>query len=128
MARVGGLIFMRPLCDDYDCPGEPDPDDDTPPDPCAGQHFVWQPDIAVQLNTGETTCPPATDLTRIQNGLGGNLSQFHLPDPDVRVTCEGGKIFIKIWGTSVPPNSCSELARQRAQVPDLVGGGNFELY
>jgi hypothetical protein len=128
IAPAGGFIFMRPLCDDLDCPPVPDPDDDTPPDPCAGQSFVWQPDIAVQLNTGESTCPSAADLARIQSGVGGNLARFHLPDPDVRVSCEGGKIFIRIWGTRVPPNSCSEQARQRAHVPDLVAGGNFGLF
>lgn len=124
-----GFIFMRPVCDDYDCPGYPDPDDDTPPtDPCAGQSWVWQPDIAVQLNTGEADCPSAADLARIEHGLGSNLSPFHLSNPDVRVRCTAGKIYISIWGNRVQPDSCSEQARQRAQIPDLVAGGNFGLF
>ncbi|MFL6646774.1 MAG: hypothetical protein ACJ8KO_02325, partial [Sulfurifustaceae bacterium] len=101
----------------------PEPDPDRPPkDPCAGQTWVWMPDIAVQLNTGEA-CPSEADLKRIEQGLGGNLSRFELPDPDVRVRCENGNIFIRIWGNRVQPDSCSELARKRAQVPDLVEGG-----
>jgi hypothetical protein len=53
---VPGFIFMRPTCVGVDCHDEPDPDDDRPPrDPCAGQTWVWQPDIAAQLHTGEPT-------------------------------------------------------------------------
>lgn len=104
-----GFIFMRPVCDDYDCPGYPDPDDDTPPvDPCAGQNWVWQPDIAVQLNTGEADCPSSADLARIEHGLGSNLSPFHLANPDVRVRCSAGKIYISIWGNRVRPDGGTE--------------------
>jgi hypothetical protein len=61
-------------------------------------------------------------------GSGNPISRFRLPDPEVRVSCQNGNISIMIWGTRVQPNSCSDLARQRAQVPVLTTGGNFGLF
>jgi hypothetical protein len=120
-----GFIFMRPVCDGPDCDW---PDPDNPKDPCAGQSWVWQPGIAAQLITGNP-CPSAGDLARIEQALRGNLSPFHLPDPDVRVSCQGGIISILIWGTRVQPKSCNDLARSRAQIPpDIAKNGNFGLY
>ena len=126
--EVPSFIFMRPVCSGYDC-DVPDPDDDRPPkDPCAGQTWVWQPDLAAQLNLPEDINPTAADLKRIENGLGGNLSAFSLPDPDVRVSLNGKTILIMVWGNRVPSTSCSERARQRASLPDLADGGNFGIY
>lgn len=124
---VPGFVFMRPSFTAYD--PDRDPDDPRPPqDPCAGQTWVWQPDLAVQLNTGESQCPSAADLQRVQSALGGHLARFRLSDPEVRVSCAAGNIRIHIWGTRVQPGSCADRARQRAQVPDLVAGGNFGLF
>lgn len=124
-----GFIFMRPLCDGSDCPHEPGLDEEPPPDdPCWGIPFVWQPDLAAQLDTGETSCPSASALGRIERALGGNLSRFRFSDPEVRVSCETGVISIMVWGTRVPPGSCQDLARQRARIPNLRAGGNFGVF
>src|SRR5207253_1814761 len=56
------------------------------------------------------------------------LSSFRFANPEVRISCSNGKIFIWIWGSQVDPGSCDDLARKRAQVPDLVAGGNFGVY
>jgi hypothetical protein len=124
----GRFVFMRPLCEPYTCP-DPDPGDDAqPPNPCGGLPWVWMPDIAVQLNTFAGQCPSEEDLSRIRNGVGGNLSSFRVPDPDVRVRCEAGRIDIRIWSNRVQPHSCADEARRRAELPDLAAGGNFGLF
>jgi hypothetical protein len=120
------FIFMRPICTANDCPDDPPPP--PPTDPCAGMPFVWQPDLAAQLNTFFDECPSAADLTRIQDAVGRNLALFQLHDPEVRVSCANANVFIRIWGTRVQPGSCEDKARERADVPDLVAGGNFGIF
>jgi hypothetical protein len=129
--RTGGFIFMRPPCHQReDCPDEP-PEEGEPPDPCRGQTWVWQPDIAVRLINPmlDNQCPAASDLTRIRSALEKNLSQFRFAQPDVRVSCANGTIDILIWGNRVQADSCSEQARRRAEIPaDIATGGNFGVY
>lgn len=125
--RAPAFIFMRPPCRGDDCPDWP-PDNAPPDDPCRGQTWVWQPDLAARL-ISDKDCPSQADLTRLQQALGGNLSRFHLPDPDVRTSCQDRVIDIFIWGTRVPGGSCSDLARTRAQIPaDIANNGNFGVY
>jgi hypothetical protein len=119
----GGVIFLRPICQNPPCPGG---SPTNPDDPCGGRNWVWQPDIAVQLN--EDQCPSEADQARIINGLAPNLCSLNFPNPDIRLRCANGKILILIWSTKVDPDSCYDLARKRAQVPDLVAGGNFGIY
>jgi hypothetical protein len=125
--RIRDFIFMRPLCDPPNCPGWPNPDD-PPKDPCAGQTWVWQPDIAVEFKTFDSQCPSEATLKLIEQGLGGNLVRFQLPDPEVRVTCSNATIYIHIWGNKVLSKSCAEKARDRAQVPELAADANFGVY
>jgi hypothetical protein len=120
-------IFMRPPRNEDEFPDPPE-GEDPPEDPCAGQTWVWQPDVAVQLNTGEDTCPSSEDLRRIERAVTANAERFKFPDPEVRVRCRDAKIYISIWGTRVDRGSCNDLARQRAQIPDLTGGGNFGIF
>ena len=123
-----GFIFMRPIRDDDD-PDGPHPDDDPPPDdPCSGIVHVWQPDLAAQIETFQNECPEPQALGRIERALGGNLSRFRFTDPEVRVRCVAGVITIMVWGTKVVPGSCQDLARQRAQIPNLRVGGNFGVF
>jgi len=126
-----GFTFMRPPChEDQDCPDEP-PEDGEPDDPCRGQTWVWQQDLAVRFINPllNNECPSAADLSRIETALAKNLSQFRFPDPDVRVSCANGTIDILVWGTRVRTDSCSEQARRRAQIPaDIADGGNFGVY
>src|SRR5207253_4613401 len=90
--------------------------------------WVWQPDLAARLVTNDP-CPSQADLTLLQHIVGGNLSHFKLPDPDVRANCRNGTIDILIWGNKVAANSCSDQARQRAHVPDDIAvGGTFGVY
>jgi len=127
-----GFIFMRPPCHDIDCPDlPPDLPPDKPPDPCRGQTWVWQPDLAVRFINPllNNECPSPSDLTRVQQALGANLSRFRLSDPEVRVSCENAIVDILIWGVRVQPGSCSDLARNRARIPsDVADRGNFGLY
>jgi hypothetical protein len=119
------FVFLRPPCKGEDCP---DPPPNPPKDPCRGQGWVWQPDLAARLVTTDP-CPSPDDLARLQQVVGGNLSHFKLPDPDVRASCNNGVIDILIWGNKVPANSCSDQARTRARVPDdIAAGGSFGVY
>src|SRR4051794_8643394 len=64
------IIFIRPVCrPGRDCPDRPNQP------PAVEANWVWQPDIAAQLNTGGA-CPGSTDLSRIEQGVRGNLSRF----------------------------------------------------
>lgn len=121
-----GFVFLRPPCKGEDCP---DPPSHPPPkDPCRGQTWVWQPDLAARLVTNDP-CPSQADLALLQQIVGANLSHFKLPDPDVRASCSNGTIDILIWGNKVPASSCSDQARQRAQIPeDIAAGGTFGVY
>lgn len=122
-----GFVFMRPPCRGDDCLDWP-PKNHPPTDPCGGLHWTWQPDLAVRLITNKE-CPSQSDLTLLQHVLGGNLSNFNMPDPDVRASCSNGIVDILIWGNKVAANSCSDEARQRAQIPeDIADGGSFGVY
>jgi hypothetical protein len=126
--RPPGFIFMRPPCRGDDCPDWP-PDNLPPDDPCRGQTWVWQPDLAVRLILADRDCPSQADLSLLQQVVGGNLSKFQLSDPDVRASCNNRVIDILIWGNRVPSDSCSDLARKRAQIPhDISSGGVFGVY
>jgi hypothetical protein len=122
-----GFVFLRPPCRGDDCPDLP-PHHPPTDDPCRGQTWVWQPDLAARL-IFDKDCPSQAELARLQQVIGGNLSRFQLADPDVRATCNNRVIDILIWGNRVPADSCSELARRRARIPDdIAQGGNFGVY
>lgn len=125
-----GFTFMRPPCHEGEDCQEP-PGEGEPEDPCRGQTWVWQPDLAVRFINPllDNTCPSAVDLARIETALSQNLSQFRFPDPDVRVSCTNGILDILVWGNRVRSDSCSEQARRRARIPlDIANGGNFGVY
>jgi hypothetical protein len=122
-----GFVFMRPPCRGEDCPDLP-PHPTPPHDPCAGQTWVWQPDLAARL-ISDKDCPTAAELARLQQIIGSNLARFQLADPEVRASCNNRVIDILIWGNKVAAGSCSDLARKRAQIPaDIAQGGNFGIY
>jgi len=123
-----GFIYMRPICQDFDCPGWPNPDS-PPKDPCAGMNFVWQPDIAVRM-VYDQDCPSDPDLRLLEQAVRGNLSNFSFPNPDVRATCQNRIISISIWGSSVKEGSCGDIARQQSHIPDeiLFGGDLLGIY
>jgi hypothetical protein len=114
-------------------------------DPCQGQDWVWPPDMAVKAFTvnpvtNAPECPSDADLTAIKQALPTFLKRFRLPNPDVRVKCQGSPpaLFISIWGTQVQPGSCDDQARQNAQdafgdpsqdkLQDITAGGTFGIY
>src|SRR5436309_2189047 len=59
VVEPAGFVFLRPPCKGEDCP---DPPHNPPPDdPCRGQTWVWQPDLAARLITNDP-CPSQADL------------------------------------------------------------------
>ena len=121
----GAFVFLRPICTGNDCPDPPLPPHD---DPCRGQPYVWQPDLAARLITNEA-CPTPDSLRRLEQVVAANLSKFKLPDPEVRASCSNQVIDILIWGTRVAPGSCGDAARNRAHIPDdIAANNNFGVY
>ena len=108
-----GFVFLRPICTGNDCPDPHLPPSD---DPCRGQSYVWQPDLAVRLVSNED-CPTQAALKLLEQVVASNLSRFKLPDPEVRASCNNRVIDILIWGTRVTPGSCGDLARTHKYRP-----------
>lgn len=120
------FVFLRPPCHGPDCDDFPDPDA-PPKDPCAGLPFVSVPELAAQIRIFDE-CPSNASLRKVAQAIRGNVARFHMPDPDVRVTCRDGLISIRVWPSKVTTGSCHDKARDRAPTLKLIGGGNFGIY
>jgi len=128
-ARQTGFVFMRPPCKGINCPEGGG--DGPPQDPCRGLPFVWPPVVAVKIVAPDFMCPKQSVLDQIKQAVGNNLAPFKFANPDVRVSCGGAPPYITvlIWPTQVAPNSCDDLARRRAELPNYMNkNGAFGIY